>query len=79
MLLDKRKMLLEGLLDQYQAHAVAPPGAIGNAYKCSAPWGLRVARIYAVKGRRDGDAPEAAALCVRLGDVHMEHGRAMLT
>jgi len=79
MLLDPGKTLLERVVEKYQAHAVAAPGAIGNAYKCSALFEFRVARIYEAMARRFADHVEAAALFQQLSEEEMEHGRIMLT
>lgn len=79
LLLDRRKTLLEQVVGHYQAHGVALPGAIGNAYKCSALFEFRVARIYAAMAARFADQPEAASLFRDLSEEEMEHGRIMLT
>jgi hypothetical protein len=79
MLLDRRKTLLERVVEKYRAHGVAAPGAIGNAYKCSALFEFRVARISAAMARQFADQPAAAALFGELSDEEMEHGRVMLT
>ncbi|TVQ85568.1 MAG: hypothetical protein EA400_15265 [Chromatiaceae bacterium] len=78
MLLNRRKTLLERVLARYQAHAVPAPGALGCAYKCSALFEFRVARIYAAMAARFADQPAAAALFRDLSEEEMEHGRVML-
>lgn len=78
MLLDRRKTLLERVLARYQAHAVPAPGALGCAYKCSALFEFRVARIYAAMAARFADQPAAAALFRDLSEEELEHGRVML-
>lgn len=78
LLLDRRKTLLERVVEQYQAHGVPAPGAIGNAYKCSALFEFRVARIYAAMAERFADHPEAAGLFRDLSEEELEHGRVML-
>jgi rubrerythrin len=79
MLVDKRKTLLERLVEHYRLHATAAPGSVGNAYKCSALVEFRVARIYAAMAERFAEDPEAATLFQDLSEEEMEHGRIMLT
>ncbi|NBC48206.1 MAG: hypothetical protein GVY22_09480 [Gammaproteobacteria bacterium] len=79
MLLDKRKTLLEHLVDHYRKHATPASGALGNAYKCSALMEFRVARLYAAMAERFAEDADAAALFQDLSEEEMEHGRIMLT
>lgn len=79
MLLDRNKTLLERVVDKYRAHAVPLPGALGGAYKCSALFEFRVARIYAAMAERFADTPEASGLFQDLSEEELEHGRVMLT
>lgn len=78
LLLDKRKTLLERVTEKYQANAVAVPGAVGNAYKCSALFEFRAARIYAAMAKQFADMPAAKALFETLSEEELEHGRIML-
>ena len=46
LLFNQRKSLLERLTEKYSAHGMPMPGPLGNAYKLSALFEFRVARIY---------------------------------
>ena len=79
MLLSSHKTLLERVTEKYQANRIPFPGALGNAYRLSALFELRVARLYAAMARRFRDEPDAARLFADLSEEEMEHGRVMLT
>lgn len=79
MLLDKRKTLLERLVERDRAQATTATGTLGNAYQCSALFEFRIARIYAAMAERFADDPDAAALFQELSDEEMEHAQIMLT
>jgi len=78
LLFNKNKSLLERLTDKYSAHGVAMPGSVGNAYKLSALFEFRVARIYERMAERFKDQPAAKDLFMELHNEEMEHGRLML-
>ncbi len=79
MLFDRRKTLLQRVTEKYQAGAIPMPGPVGNAYKLSALFELRVARIYAAMADRFRDVPEASSLFRDLSEEEQEHARIMLT
>jgi rubrerythrin len=79
MLFSNQKTLLERVADKCVAHGVAMPGALGNAYKLSALFEFRVAKIYGAMAERFKDQPEASALFRDLSEEEMEHGRIMLS
>lgn len=79
MLLSGRKTLLERLTDKYQSAGIAMPGPLGNAYKLSALFEFRVAKIYAAMAERFSDNPAASELFKDLSEEELEHGRIMLS
>jgi rubrerythrin len=79
MLLSSRKTLLERVTEKYQASRIPFPGTLGNAYRLSALFEFRAARLYAAMARRFRDQPDAARLFSDLSEEEMEHGRVMLT
>lgn len=79
MLLSSRKTLLQRVADKYQASRIPFPGSVGNAYRLSALFEFRVARIYSAMAKRFGDDREAARLFAELAEEENEHGRIMLT
>ena len=78
LLFNRNKSLLERLTDKYSAHGVPMPGSVGNAYKLSALFEFRVARIYERMAERFKDQPAAKELFMELHNEEMEHGRLML-
>jgi len=79
MLFSNKKTLLERVTEKCLAHGVPMPGPLGNAYKLSALFELRVAKIYAAMAERFKDQEEASALFRDLSEEEMEHGRIMLS
>lgn len=78
LIINKNKSLLERLTDKYSSHGVPMPGSVGNAYKLSALFEFRVARIYERMAKCFKDQPAAYDLFMELHDEEMEHGRLML-
>lgn len=78
LLFNKNKSLLERLTDKYSMHGVSMPGSVGNAYKLSALFEFRVARIYERMAEHFKGYPAAHSLFKDLHDEEMEHGRLML-
>jgi rubrerythrin len=78
LLFNNGKSLLERLADKYSAHGLPMPGPLGNAYKLSALFEFRVARIYRSMAERFKDQTEAHDLFMELSEEEMEHGRLML-
>jgi hypothetical protein len=78
MLFSKDKTLLERISQKYQAREVAMPGALGSAYKLSALFEFRVARIYGAMAKRFKSNPEVGRFFQDLEEEEMEHGRIML-
>jgi rubrerythrin len=78
LLLNKDKSLLERLTDKYAAHGTPMPGPLGNAYRLSALFEFRVARIYERMAERFRDNIAAHELFMELHEEEMEHGRLML-
>jgi hypothetical protein len=78
MLLGKDKTLLERITRKYRASGVPMPGSLGNAYKLSILFELRVARIYAAMAERFGCYSEVCALFLELEEEEVEHARIML-
>ena len=75
---NKNKSLLERLTDKYSAHATPMPGPLGNAYKLSALFEFRVARIYQRMAEQFKEQSAAHDLFMELHEEEMEHGRLML-
>jgi len=78
LLFDKKKTLLEHLINKHNTEGVPMPGSIGNAYKLSALIEFRVARIYKTMAEQFKDNPQAHRLFMDLYNEEMEHGRLML-
>ncbi len=78
LMFNKNKSLLERLTDKYSAHGIPMPGPVGNAYKLSALFEFRVARIYERMASCFKGQPAAHDLFMELHDEEMEHGRLML-
>ena len=78
MLVSDKKTLLERVADKCLAQGVPMPGPLGNAYKLSALFEFRVAKIYKAMAERFSDQPEASDLFRDLSEEEMEHGRIML-
>lgn len=78
MMLSDKKTLLERVADKCTAHGVPMPGSLGNAYKLSALFEFRVAKIYSAMAERFADQPDAGSLFRDLSEEEMEHGRIML-
>jgi len=72
------KGLLEYLTDDYLAHGIAMPGSLGNAYKLSALFEFRVARIYEKMAEKFKDRKEVQQLFTELKNEELEHGRVMM-
>jgi len=73
-----KKGLLEYLSDDYLAHGIAMPGSLGNAYKLSALFEYRVARIYEQMAEKFKDINEVKELFTELKEEELEHGRVMM-
>ena len=78
LLINKKKSLLERLTEKYSAHGTPMPGPLGNAYRLSALFEFRVARIYQRMAERFKDHTPAYELFMELHEEEMEHGRLML-
>ncbi len=79
MALSTHKTLLQRVTEKYQASRIPFPGPVGNAYRLSALFELRVSRIYAAMARQFAHEPDAAKLFSDLSQEETEHGRVMLT
>ena len=72
------KGLLQYLTDDYLSHGTAMPGSLGNAYKLSALFEYRVARIYQRMAEKFKDKSEVYQLYTDLQNEELEHGRYMM-